>query len=187
MARQTKSQKGTIERVMHEFKQGELEQKGGRKIKDRKQAVAVALSEAGASKNASPEENRKNRRRTEANEAAGKTGSRATARRGSAGTGRRKASGASRTKADTKQTGTKRAAGSRSKTAAQGKTGTRGTKAASQKSAARRAKPRQVAKAGGGKTGAHKTRADLYREATRRGIAGRSRMSKQELERALAR
>ena len=112
MARQSKSQKDTIERVMHEFKEGELTQKGGRHIKDRKQAVAVALSEAGASRKPAAAETKNRRRKT--------------------------ASGPARNTSKTK-------------------------------------------------TADGKTRATLYREATRRGIVGRSRMTKQELERALAR
>ncbi|HUS05090.1 MAG TPA: DUF6496 domain-containing protein [Bryobacteraceae bacterium] len=39
--------KGKVKKVMHEFKQGELKSGGsGRKVKGRKQAVAIALSEA---------------------------------------------------------------------------------------------------------------------------------------------
>ena len=49
-AKQSKAQKATVERVMHEFKDGELTQNNGRTVKDRKQAVAIALSEAGASR-----------------------------------------------------------------------------------------------------------------------------------------
>ncbi len=46
MAKQTKSQKQTVDRVMHEFKHGELETHG-RKVKNPKQAIAIALHEAG--------------------------------------------------------------------------------------------------------------------------------------------
>ena len=35
-----------IQKVMHEFKEGSLKSSSGKKIKSRKQAVAVALSEA---------------------------------------------------------------------------------------------------------------------------------------------
>ena len=38
--------KGKVEKVMHEFKGGTLKSSSGQKITDRKQAVAVALSEA---------------------------------------------------------------------------------------------------------------------------------------------
>ena len=37
---------GKVEKVMHEFKEGTLKSGSGRKVTDRKQAVAVALSEA---------------------------------------------------------------------------------------------------------------------------------------------
>ncbi len=106
MARQTRAQKETVERVMHEFKHGDLEANGGRRVKNPKQAIAIALREAGASNRESPATNRKNLARTKAKE---------------------------------------RAAG--------------GPRAA--------------------------TRAELYAEAQRRGIPGRSRMSKADLERAL--
>ncbi len=39
--------KNKVEKVMHEFKEGELPMgKSGKKVKNRKQAVAIALSEA---------------------------------------------------------------------------------------------------------------------------------------------
>ncbi len=41
----TKSER-KIEKVMHEFKEGDLKSGGGAKVTDRKQAVAIALSEA---------------------------------------------------------------------------------------------------------------------------------------------
>ena len=59
MAKQTKTQKDTMERVLHEFKEGGLESGSGRKVKSRKQAVAIALSEAGASNQQSPAENKR--------------------------------------------------------------------------------------------------------------------------------
>jgi hypothetical protein len=53
MARPTPRQREIEGRVMHEFKHGELRSgrggKGG-KVKSRRQAIAIALSEAGASK-----------------------------------------------------------------------------------------------------------------------------------------
>jgi hypothetical protein len=110
MARQSKAQQETVERVMHEFKHGELESSGGRKVKNPKQAIAIALHEAGATNQESPGRNRENLRKTKARE-------RKTA------TGRGPTHG--------------------------------------------------------------KTRAELYREAQRREVPGRSRMSKGELERAL--
>src|ERR1700736_3482527 len=47
---QSKAQKETVSRVMHEFKHGELETSSGKKVKNPKQAIAIGLSEAGASK-----------------------------------------------------------------------------------------------------------------------------------------
>jgi len=46
MAKASTNGKGKVEKVMHEFKEGTLKSSGGRKVTDRKQAVAVALSEA---------------------------------------------------------------------------------------------------------------------------------------------
>jgi hypothetical protein len=61
---------------MHEFKHGELKSgrggKGG-KVKNRRQAIAIALEEAGASKYESDRRNRRNLRRTEGKEARGRT------------------------------------------------------------------------------------------------------------------
>lgn len=54
MAKQNKAQKDTVERVMHEFKHGELKMRGGRKVKNPRQAIAIGLREAGASKYESP-------------------------------------------------------------------------------------------------------------------------------------
>ena len=123
MAKQSKAQKETVERVMHEVKHGELRIRGGRKVKNPKQAIAIALREAGASNQESPKKNRENLRKTKAKEGRGETGQ-------------------------------ARAEGNKN--------------------------PR---KASGGSGGA--TRAELYEEAKRRDIPGRSRMSKAELERAL--
>ncbi len=113
-SRQTPDQKRTVERVMHEFKHGELETANGDKVKSPKQAIAIALSEAGASDQQSPEENRKRQTRTRRKEARGET--------------------------------------------------------------AMQLKEGESAK----------TRSDLYEEARRREIPGRSKMSKAELERALS-
>lgn len=114
MAKQTDAQKHTIERVMHEFKEGELESSTGRKVKNPRQAIAIALSEAGASSQASPAENKRNAARTRGKEKRGQTAMQLK----------------------------------------EGKTA--------------------------------KTRGDLYAEARRRDIPGRSKMSKAQLERALA-
>ncbi|MFE1598002.1 DUF6496 domain-containing protein [Methylobacterium sp. ID0610] len=106
MARTTDAQKRTIERVMHEFKEGDLAQRDGRAVTNPKQAIAIALREAGASNQDTPEQNRSTFRRT-------------------------------------------------------------------------RRKERE--------TRSEASRADLYAEAKRRDIKGRSRMSRSELERALNR
>jgi hypothetical protein len=111
---QSKGQKETIERVMHEFKHGELETNTGQKVKNTKQAIAIGLREAGASKYESKEKNRENLKRTKARE-----------RRGA-----------------TEQDRDEHHVGS-------------------------------------------KNRSELYAEAKRRNIPGRSKMSKKELERAL--
>ena len=127
MARQSKAQKETVGRVMHEFKHGELKIGGnGPKVKNPKQAIAIALHEAGASNQESPEENKQNLRKTKAKERKG-----ATAR-----------------------------------DQAEGKGGRKG-----------------IAKASGG---AERTKSDLYAEARKRKIPGRSGMDKGELERALS-
>ena len=122
---QTPTQRKTVERVMHEFKHGELKTaRGKRKVKDPRQAVAIALSEAGASKYDTPKERRHNLRRTKAKERRGETGQAAAEGRGH--------------------------------------------------SSRRR-------------SGDGETRDELYREARRRDIPGRSKMNKQQLERALHR
>jgi hypothetical protein len=123
MAKQSSGQKKTVERVMHEHKHGELKTGGGRKVKSRKQAIAIALHEAGASNQESPKKNRANLAKTKAKERKGQTG----------------------------------------RDAAEG----RGGKKAS--------------------SGGEKTRAELYEQAKRKDIPGRSRMSKAELARAVGR
>ena len=77
MAKDTPAQRRTVGRVMHEFKHGELKSgPGGKagKVKSRRQAVAIALKEAGESKYESPRENERNYRRTKQKEGAGRTG-----------------------------------------------------------------------------------------------------------------
>ena len=72
--RESEPQKETVERVMHEFKHGELKSgNSGQKVKSRKQAVAIALSEAGESKQVTPKENKEHLRRTKAKERRGET------------------------------------------------------------------------------------------------------------------
>jgi Family of unknown function (DUF6496) len=76
MASTSPRQRRITGRVMHEFKHGELKSgragKGG-KVKSRRQAIAIALEEAGTSKYESNRQNRRNLRRTEAKEAKGRT------------------------------------------------------------------------------------------------------------------
>lgn len=108
MPRQSPAQRETIHRVMHEFKEGDLETSHGRPVRRRRRAIAIALSEAGASNQASQEQNRRNLAHT---------------------------------------------------------------------------KRRERSAGGGGEP----TKAELYAEARKRGIEGRSRMDKAELQRALRR
>jgi hypothetical protein len=110
---------------MHEFKHGELRIRGnGPKVRNPKQAIAIALHEAGASNQETPAKNRETLKKTKAKKRQGKTG------QARAKLGRKTAS----------------------------------------------------AKSGGGAT-----RQELYAEAERRGIPGRSKMAKAELGRALGR
>jgi hypothetical protein len=126
MAKQRSGQRKTVGRVMHEWKHGELEGSRGGRVKSRRQAVAIALSEAGSSNQQSRSQNRRQRARTKTKERRGQT-------------------------------------------AQQQKEG---------RSSTRRSTSRRS-------TGP--TRAELYRQAQRRKIPGRSRMSKAQLQRALAR
>ena len=111
---QSKAQRETVSRVMHEFKHGELESSSGRKVRNPKQAIAIGLREAGASIYESKKKNRENLKRTKARE----------------------------------------------------------RRSATEKDRSGRPDDRQ-------------TRAELYSEARRLNIRGRSKMSKRELERAL--
>jgi hypothetical protein len=140
-------------RVMHEFEHGELKSgrggKGG-KVKSRRQAVAIALHEAGASKYESEKENRENLAHTERKEARGETYQQEAEGKSHVGAeGRRESSPAM---------GGKNA---RHRTA-------RGKRAA--RSRARDSGP---------------TYDELYHRAQRAHIAGRSKMSKQQLKNAL--
>lgn len=76
MTRTSPRQRKTIGRVMHEFAHGELKRgrrgKGG-KVKSRKQAIAIALQEGGASKYESERENTRSFERSKKKEAHGKT------------------------------------------------------------------------------------------------------------------
>jgi len=46
MAKYSKKAQDKIEDVMHEFKEGKLESGNGKKVKSKKQAVAIGISEA---------------------------------------------------------------------------------------------------------------------------------------------
>ncbi len=71
---QTPAQKETVERVMHEYKHGELKTaRGTRKVKNPKQAIAIALHEAGATNQESAGKNSRNLSRTKAKERQGRT------------------------------------------------------------------------------------------------------------------
>jgi hypothetical protein len=76
MAKASMGQRKTEGRVMHEFKHGELKSgrggKGG-KVKSRKQAIAIALHEAGASKYDSPAKRKQTLAKTKSKEAKGET------------------------------------------------------------------------------------------------------------------
>jgi len=80
MAKTTPRQRRTTGRVMHEFKHGELKSgaggKGG-KVKKRKQAIAIALHEAGASKLDTKTEKKKSAAKSRRKEATGRTGQQA--------------------------------------------------------------------------------------------------------------
>lgn len=75
-AKTSPSQRKTMGRVMHEYAHGELKSgpmgKAG-KVKSRRQAVAIALKEAGASKKESKTENKRNLSKSKRKEATGKT------------------------------------------------------------------------------------------------------------------
>ena len=77
MAKTSPRQRKTIGRVMHEYRHGEL--KSGRsgtggKVKSRRQAIAIALHEGGASKYESKRENKRDLARSKSKERRGETG-----------------------------------------------------------------------------------------------------------------
>jgi hypothetical protein len=126
MPKETKAQKETVERVMHEYKHGELQRGRGGKVTNPKQAIAIALHEAGASKYESSQKNQENLRKTKSRERRAATGQARAERRKPAGDRARGGSG-------------------------------------------------------------DKTKAELYQEAKHRNVSGRSKMSKEQLARALNR
>jgi hypothetical protein len=73
MPKQTGRQKKIVERVMHEFKHGELETGTGKKVKNPRQAIAIGLHEAGASKYESKKKNKRNLEHTKKKERKGQT------------------------------------------------------------------------------------------------------------------
>jgi hypothetical protein len=74
MAKQSPAQKETVERVMHEYKHGELRIRGnGPKVKSARQAIAIALHEAGATNQESLKTNREALKTTKAKERKGET------------------------------------------------------------------------------------------------------------------
>jgi hypothetical protein len=153
MATESSRQKRITGRVMHEFKHGELTSgrggKGGN-VKKRRQAIAIALKEAGVSRYESRARNRRNLRNTEQKEAQGRTG--------------QQREGKSHLGAYRKRESTRAMAGRNAR-----KPTALGRKAAIARSR---------------KHDGH-TRQELYAKAKRRRIAGRSRMSKRQLENAL--
>jgi hypothetical protein len=79
MARkQSRAQKATIGRVMHEYKHGELERGRGGKVRNPRQAVAIALHEAGVARDQAKGPRRKAAARQPAAGAAGGRGRRGT-------------------------------------------------------------------------------------------------------------
>lgn len=159
MARQNPRQTDIVGRVMHEFKAGELETRG-RRVRSPRQAVAIGLSEAGASRQRSAAANRRSRARTEQKESQGETAQ------------QRKEG---RPAAPKSRAGARRAAKPSRKTppAAARRPDRRGAQGGTQAGARRgRGEP---------------TRASLYAETRRLGLAGCSRMTKAELETVLSR
>jgi hypothetical protein len=217
---QTPTQRKTVKRVMHEYKHGELKTaRGTRKVKNPKQAIAIALSEAGASKYDTPKERTHGLRRTKAKEkpgetaqattegraraartlatptrttaksprrasagksAAGKSTARKSGARKSATATRRKSTGATQRKPATRASAARSATRTTARKSAGKVTARKSAKATARRAATKTA----VRRSANGKAGG-KTRTELYAEASRRRIAGRSRMNKQQLERAL--
>ncbi len=76
MSQTSPRQRKTTGRVMHEYRHGELKSgRGGKagRVKSRRQAIAIALKEAGASKYESEGKNQRNLARSERKESRGKT------------------------------------------------------------------------------------------------------------------
>jgi hypothetical protein len=120
-------------------------------VKSRRQAIAIALEEAGASKYESPLKNRRNLHKTEHKEAEGRTAQQEREGRSHVGARNRRES-----------------------TRAMGGRNARKSTARGQRAARSRARHRD----------GH-TRRELYQKARAKGIEGRSRMTKRQLENAL--
>ena len=118
MPRTSPRQRRTTGRVMHEYKHGELKSgrsgRGG-KVKSRRQAIAIALKEAGASKYESKSKNRKTFAKTKSKEARGKTAQQEREGKSHLGASGRRKSTASRTRTTSRKrsTGTRKRATSR--------------------------------------------------------------------------
>lgn len=65
MAKESPAQQAKVVEVMREFQQGELRSSSGQKVRNRKQAIAIGLSEAGVSRTQSTSRNRRAKERTE--------------------------------------------------------------------------------------------------------------------------
>ena len=154
MASTSPRQRRITGRVMHEFSHGELKSgPGGKagKVKSRRQAIAIALQEAGSSKYESGRRNQRNLRRTEQKETAGRTAQQEREGRSHIGAhGRRESTPAMAGRDAKKPT----------------------------------ARGRRAASARAHRADGH-TQQELYAMAKRRQIAGRSKMSKRQLENAL--
>jgi hypothetical protein len=135
-ARQSKAQKDTVGRVMHEYKHGELETRG-RKVKNPKQAIAIALNEAGASKYRSKRANQAALKRTKTKERRGETAQAVKEGRGRKSTGSRKSTKTSKSSTRTKRASTPASSASRTSRGAQK---SRSKKTAAHKSSTTRTK-----------------------------------------------
>jgi uncharacterized protein DUF6496 len=73
MPRESPAQREVMERVMHEYREGELATSTGAKVTSRDQAIAIGLREAGASNRQSPKEKTSALRHTKRRERRGET------------------------------------------------------------------------------------------------------------------
>jgi hypothetical protein len=135
MAKTSPRQRKSIGRVMHEYKHGELKSgrsgKGG-KVKNRRQAIAIALHEGGASKYETKSENKRDLARTKSKERHGETAQQEREGKSHVGArGRRESSramggeNARTTSRDRKSTGSRKRSGSRKSSVSSSKSGSR--------------------------------------------------------------